>query len=79
MRLELVRGEIRDEWLLRAKKVVFPKYCQIVSSRFGRYALESTLRSGFAIQDGTPEAKLLDRLVEEGYASKRHANRRDMQ
>ena len=26
--LELTRGEIADEWVLRAKKVIAPKYCE---------------------------------------------------
>lgn len=78
VRLELVRGDVADEWVLRAKKLVEPTLCPIVSSRFGRYALETTLCSGFVIQDDTAAAKVLDRLVQEGYASKRSANRRDL-
>jgi hypothetical protein len=78
IRLELARGEALDQWVLRAKKVTPPTFCQITDSRFGRYALETTLRSGFVIQDGTPAAKLLDRLVTEGFATKRTANSRDL-
>jgi hypothetical protein len=78
VRLELVRGETADGWMLRAKKVVEPTICPIVCSRFGRYALETTLRSGFVVEEGTPAAKLLDRLVQDGFATKRNASRRDL-
>jgi hypothetical protein len=30
------------------------------------------------VEDGTPAAKLLDRLVQDGFATKRHASRRDL-
>jgi hypothetical protein len=30
------------------------------------------------LQEGTPAAKLLDRLVQEGFATKRWAHRRDL-
>jgi hypothetical protein len=78
-RLELARGSIDGEWVLRARKIVPSSYCEITSSRFGRYALQTILRSGFVVQEGTAAAKILDRLVQDGHAVKRHATRRDLQ
>lgn len=77
-KLEMVRGEFDSQWVLRARKFVPPTFCEITSSRFGYRALQTTLRSGFVVQDGTPAAKLLDRLVKEGFATRRWANRRDL-
>ena len=76
-RLEIAPGKVRDEWVLRAKKVVPSTFCDIAKSRYGRLALNTTLRNGFAVEVGSPAAKILDRLVAEGFASKRPASRRD--
>ena len=78
-KLELVRGDMEGKWVFRARKSVPPTYCEIISSRFGARALQTTLRNGFLVQEGTPAAKLLDRLVKDGFATKRWANRRDLQ
>jgi hypothetical protein len=64
--------------MLRARKFVPPTFCEITSSRFGHRALLATLRSGFLVEACTPAAKLLDRLVQEGFATRRWANRRDL-
>src|SRR5947207_518128 len=77
-KLELVRGEHNGQWVLRAHKIVPSTFCEITSSRFGYRALQAELRRGFVVQEGTPAAKLLDRLVQEGFATKRWANRRDL-
>ena len=56
-----------------------PSTCPIVKRRVGRYALETTLRTGFVIEEGMPDAKLFDRHVQDDYAKKRNANQRDLQ
>lgn len=76
-KLELVRGEHDGEWVFRARKIVPPTFCTIASSRYGARALQAELRRGFLVEDWTAAAKLLDRLVNEGFATKRWANRRD--
>lgn len=77
-KLELVRGDLDGQWVLRARKFVPPTFCEITSSRFGHRALLATLRSGFLVPAGTPTEKLLDRLVKDGFATKRWASRRDL-
>jgi hypothetical protein len=76
--LELVRGANEKEWIFRAKKVAPPRFCEITKTRYGRYALETVLRQGFVVEDGTPAARILDRLVREGHATRRAASPRDM-
>ena len=77
-RLEVVRGPHDGQWIFRARKYIPPTDCDITSTRFGHRALLTTLRSGFAVADDTPAAKVLDRLVQEGFARKRPATRRDL-
>jgi len=77
-KFEMVRGDLDGKWVLRARKFVPPTFCEITSSRFGHRALQATLRSGFVVSADTPAAKLLDRLVQEGFATRRWANRRDL-
>jgi hypothetical protein len=76
--LELVPGPLGEAWTFRARKVPATTTCAITSSPYGRLALETVLRQGFVVEKGTPAARLLDRLVRDGCATVRPANRRDM-
>jgi hypothetical protein len=76
--LELVPGPLAEAWTFRARKVPATTVCAITSSPYGRLALETVLRQGFVVQQGTAAARLLDRLVRERCATVRPANRRDL-
>jgi hypothetical protein len=68
-KLELTRGGVDGKWVLRARKCLPPTFCEITSSRFGLRALQTTLRSGFVVEEGSTAAKLLDRMVHERFAT----------
>ena len=75
--LELVRSaQIDSEWVFRVRKVPDQSLCEIASSRLGRYGLETDMQQGLIVEEGTPAAKILDRLVREGFATKHAANPR---
>jgi hypothetical protein len=76
--LEFAAGSFPGESVFRARNLTRPGVCEITSSRFGEFALAAILHRGFVVEDSTPAARLMDRLVERGYASKRPANRRDL-
>ena len=75
---EIIRRPLggNSEWIFRARKLAPPAVCELLTSRLGKYGLETTLfRSGFSLPDGTPAARLMARLVREGYATARPARR----
>lgn len=50
----------------------------IATSVFGRKHLEQTLRDGVVLEQGTPEARVMEALVKLGYARSGRATARDL-
>lgn len=82
--LEIVRhqwsGRGDTRWVFRARKLIHgpESTCVIVSSPVDRRRLEWILHhEGFLLEEGTPPATIMQRLVHEGYATTRRARGRE--
>lgn len=63
------------EWQFIARKVGVGSVCVIASALVQRERLILQLESGFDVEDGTPAARIMERLVREGVAEKARPGR----
>ncbi len=65
------------KWEFRARKLNRAGETCVITAHVSRYRLEHQMRhEGFGCEHGTPAAKIMDRLVHEGYAVKASARGR---
>ncbi len=57
-----------DEWVFRARKLNADTVCVIASALAFRSRLEETLGRGFEVENDTPAARIMARLVRDGIA-----------
>lgn len=66
-----LNGVPMRSWVFRARTLTRePRFCIIQASTGTMWELNIALRTGFVLRDGTPAARLLDRLVTDGHAEK---------
>ncbi len=57
-----------DEWVFRARRLNVGTTCVLASALAFRSRLEDSLGHGFEVENGTPAARILARLVRDGIA-----------
>lgn len=64
------------QWVFQARKVqAEASTCVIATSVHGQSHLAERLAGGFVLDEATPAAKIMARLVNEGFATRRAARR----